>query len=98
MTTAGRYKNIDLTYLLFDNESNKSTGGQNTYQGHVDYINIAKSSNLSTLENVITNLKEFSTAFEEIQKTSGLKFIHVKCGIDNETPRPPIDIVKVNKF
>ena len=43
LTTAGRYsEGIDLTYILFDNESNKSTGGQNTYQNHVDYKAIAK--------------------------------------------------------
>lgn len=98
LTTAGRYENIDLTYLLFDNESNKSTGGQNTYQSHVDYINIAKSSNLSTVENVIIGLEEFTTTFEKMQNTSGLKFICVKCGIDDETPRPPLDVVKVNEF
>lgn len=98
MTTAGRYKNIDLTYLLFDNESNKSTGGQNTYQAHIDYINIAKSSNLSTMDNVITNLNEFASTFEKMQESKGLKFICIKCGMDDETPRPPLDIVKVKEF
>ena len=98
MTTAGRYENINLTYLLFDNESNKSTGGQNTYQSHVDYINIAKSSNLSTINHVITDLEEFTTTFDEMQETSGLKFICVKCGVDDETPRPPLDVVKVNEL
>jgi len=43
LTTAGRYKNeIDLTYILFDNETNKSTGGQNTYQNHINYILLLK--------------------------------------------------------
>ena len=98
MTTAGRYENIDLTYLLFDNESNKSTGGQNTYQAHVDYIHIAKSSNLSTVDNVITDLDEFGATFEKMQESKGLKFICVKCGVDDETPRPPLDIVKVSEF
>ena len=98
LTTAGRYQNIDLTYLLFDNESNKSTGGQNSYQSHVDYINIAKSSGLSSINAVITDLDEFSSTFGEMEKISGLKFICVKCGIDEETPRPPLDIVKVKEF
>jgi len=98
MTTAGRYDNIDLTYLLFDNESNKSTGGQNTYQSHVDYINIAKSSGLNTSDRVIKALSEFSSKLEEIKATSGLKFLCVKCGIDDETPRPPLDVVKVKEF
>lgn len=99
LTTAGRYKDsINMTYILFDNESNKSTGGQNTYQKHVEYINIARSSNLDVIENVVTDIDEFSTIMEKLKNEMGLKFICVKCGIDEETPRPPVDIVKVNKF
>ncbi|WP_223154936.1 diguanylate cyclase domain-containing protein, partial [Campylobacter concisus] len=52
LTTAGRYKNdVNLTYVLFDNESNKSTGGQSTYQKHLDYINIAKACGLYVVDN-----------------------------------------------
>jgi phosphonopyruvate decarboxylase len=94
LTTAGRYKDIDLTYILFDNEQNKSTGGQNTYQSHIDYINIAKSSNLGVYDKVVKDLDEFSTLIDK----DGLNFICVKCGIDEETPRPPIDVVKVKEF
>jgi len=98
LTTAGRYENIDLTYILFDNEQNKSTGGQNTYQSHVDYINIAKSSNLSTVDTVITDINKFSTIVEEMTQNSSIKFVCVKCGVDDETPRPPLDVVKVSEF
>jgi len=99
LTTAGRYNDeIDLTYILFDNESNKSTGGQNTYQSHVDYINIAKASGLNVQTNTITSLKEFSNIMNTEKTSNGLKFILVKCDLDNETPRPPIDIVKVSEF
>lgn len=99
LTTAGRYnEDIDLTYLLFDNESNKSTGGQNTYQSHVDYINIAKNANLDVIDTVVTDLNEFVATFDTMRKKSGLKFICVKCGVDDETPRPPLNIVKVNEF
>jgi phosphonopyruvate decarboxylase len=94
LTTAGRYKDIDLTYILFDNQQNKSTGGQNTYQSHIDYINIAKSSNLGVYDKVVKDLDEFSTLIDK----DGLNFICVKCGIDEETPRPPIDVVKVKEF
>ena len=98
LTTAGRYENINLTYILFDNEQNKSTGGQNTYQSHVDYINIAKSSNLSTVDTVITDINKFSTIVEEMTQNSSIKFVCVKCGVDDETPRPPLDVVKVSEF
>ena len=98
LTTTGRYQNINLTYLLFDNESNKSTGGQNTYQSHVNYIEIAKNSGLSTVDKVIKDLNEFSETLSHIQKNAGLKFLCVKCGVDDETPRPPLNIVKVSEF
>jgi len=96
LTTAGRDAGkVDLTYILFDNEQNKSTGGQNTYQKHLDYINIAKSSGFDVVDNIITTVDDFKSIVEDI---NGLKFVCVKCGIDYKTPRPPLDIIKVNKF
>jgi sulfopyruvate decarboxylase TPP-binding subunit len=96
LTTAGRDANkVDLTYILFDNEQNKSTGGQNTYQTHLDYIDIAKSSGFNVTADVIKTVDAFNSAVEDIK---GLKFVCVKCGTDEETPRPPLEIVKVNRF
>ena len=96
LTTAGRYQDVNLLYLLFDNEQNKSTGGQNTYQSHIDYKGIAKSSNINVYENTIDSIDEFKKILTE--KMDGLNFVHVKCGIDEEVPRPPLDIVKVSEF
>jgi phosphonopyruvate decarboxylase len=96
LSTAGRYKDeINLTYILFDNESNKSTGGQNTYQNHVDYIAIAQASGLNVCEKTLYSVQELE---RQVNNTHGLNFIHVKCGVDEETPRPPIEVVKVSTF
>ena len=96
LTTVGRdSKNVNLTYIVFDNEQNKSTGGQNTYQNHLDYLNIAKSSGFSTGLGAIISLSHFES---EIINMNGLKFLYVKCGVDAEVERPPLDIVKLNKF
>ena len=95
LATAGRYQDIDLTYILFDNEQNKSTGGQNSYQSHMDYINIAKSSNLHVVGDVIDTIDDFN---KYIYTPKGLNFIYVKCGLDDETPRPPLDVVKIKEF
>ena len=96
LTTAGRDADkVNLTYILFDNEQNKSTGGQNTYQKHLDYINIAKSSGFDVVDNVITAVSNFKSM---VEKVDGLKFICVKCDIDDKKPRPPLDVVKVNKL
>ena len=99
LTTAGRYReSIDLTYMLFDNESNKSTGGQNTYQNHVDYKSIAQASGFNVIGNNILKLNDFTKTINKFKKTKGLKFMHLKCGIDHETPRPPLEVIKVNKI
>ena len=94
LTTAGRYENIDLTYILFDNQQNKSTGGQNSYQNHINYISLAESSGLKVTDKIITYPQEL---IENI-KFEGLNFIHVKCSLDDETPRPPLSIIKVKEF
>lgn len=96
LTTAGRYADkVDLTYILFDNEQNKSTGGQNTYQKHLNYINIAKNSGFNAIDYVIKTVADFKSI---VKGVDGLKFVYVKCNIDDETPRPPLNIVKTNKF
>jgi phosphonopyruvate decarboxylase len=99
LSTAGRYSDeIDLTYVLLDNESNKSTGGQNTYQSHIDYISIAKASGLDVVEQTIISMGDFSKTINKLNTIKGPKFIHVKCGNDDETPRPPLEVVKASKF
>ena len=96
LTTVGRDADeVDLTYILFDNEQNKSTGGQNTYQAHLNYINIAKNSGFDVTVDVVKTVGIFNSVVEDVK---GLKFVCVKCGVDDETPRPPLEIVKVSKF
>ena len=97
LTTTGRYKCIDLTYVLFDNEQNKSTGGQNSYQSHLDYVNLAKASNLNAINQTIVNVDNLIGTLKELNNKVA-NFVYVKCGLDDETQRPPLDIVKVKKF
>ena len=95
LTTAGRYaQQIDLTYVLFDNQSNKSTGGQNTYQEHVDYRNLAKHSGINANYGVIANVSTFATTVREELDIQGVKLLLVKCSYDAETPRPPLNVVR----
>lgn len=99
LTTLGRYKDqINLTYIVFDNESNKSTGGQNTYQQHLNYITLAQASGLQTPYSTISKVEAFNDAISYCAQASGINFIHVKCSTDQETPRPPIDVIKTNLF
>ena len=96
LTSTGRYANeINLIYILFDNEQNKYTGGQNTYQQHLNYIGIAESSGLKCHQDIIYKTEVFS---ELINSPSGINFFHVKCGPDDEYPRPPLTNIKINKI
>lgn len=96
ITTAGRYADeVNLTYILFDNEQNKSTGGQNSYQNHLNYINLANNSGFSARKGTVEKVEEL---LERTKNIKGLNFIHVKCGLDDETPRPPLDEVKRSNF
>ena len=96
LTTAGRYRaNLNLIYILFDNEQNKSTGGQNSYQQHVNYSALARSAGLSVSANIILDIEAFSSV---LSNAHGPAFVHVKCSLDDEMPRPPLTVVGVNKF
>jgi phosphonopyruvate decarboxylase len=98
LTTSGRYsQDIDLIYILFDNESNKSTGGQDTYQKHLNYLQIAKSSGFEVKFSEISNIELFNQALITLKDVGGLNFLHVKCAYDKEFPRPPLDKVIRNK-
>lgn len=99
LTTAGRYKDsINLTYILFDNKSNKSTGGQNTYQEHINYIDVFKSCSITSDYNVINNTSDFSRAIRENISRNGMRVIVVECSFDDEKPRPPVDVIKRNRI
>ena len=96
MTTAARYITEDrgsLGYLVFDNESNKSTGGQNTYQRHLNYRKIAQGSGFYAYEQIVKNIDGFKVALNTVSDHR-LYMMHVKCAYDNEMPRPPMDVVK----
>ena len=100
MTTAARYTSQGqgkLIYIVFDNESNKSTGGQDSYQKHLNYIEIAKGSGFNVFEKTISNVAEFETVLSNEVKNNQLYFIHVKCSYDDEMPRPPMKTVKNSK-
>lgn len=96
LATAGRYfDKVDLTYIVFDNEQNKSTGGQNSYQTHLNYSQIANNSGFKVSKNIVFEVEEFRSIIKDIV---GLRFICVKCGTDKETPRPPLKAVKLKEF
>jgi len=95
LSTSGRYINkTNLKYIIFDNEQNKSTGGQNTYQNHIDYIGIAESCSFSPFNKTIVDVSEFA----KVIKSKKFNFYHVKCSEDKEEARPPLEKIRRNKL
>jgi phosphonopyruvate decarboxylase len=102
LTTLGRYQgNTDcgrLIYLLFDNQANKSTGGQCTYQKHVDYQAIAAASGLTRLGE-FDNVDGFRQQLKDWEAVSGqATFALIRCAFDPDMPRPPMDAVVDSKY
>jgi len=96
LTSAGRYNNeqIDMTYILFDNESNKSTGGQKTYQNHISYNGIANNSNITADDFIVDNLSSFSQILQTNMGILGVRFINVRCSYDEDVSRPDMISIK----
>ena len=62
------------------------------------FRSIAEGSGFKVIGNHVKKLDEFTYIVDKFKNLKGLKFMHVKCGIDEETPRPPLHIIKVNKI
>jgi len=72
LTTTGRYSQPHgtLIYIVFDNESDKSTGGQNTCQKHVNYLGIAQHAGLRIFPEIVRNREQFKNALLFAEKQS----------------------------
>lgn len=100
LSTSGRYsEKLFIVYIVFDNEVNKSTGGQNTYQKHINYLNLAESCGWNVNNKIIKSLIDFEKQLKFVLKLKkGLFFFHVKCDLDKEFPRPSsIEIINSKK-
>ncbi len=99
LTTAARYshRGIKLCYLVFDNASNKSTGGQQTLQAHVDYRLIAQASGLASYPRPIESLDEFDKALASNIAVSGVSMFHIRCSYDDDVERPSAEVIVNSK-
>jgi thiamine pyrophosphate-dependent acetolactate synthase large subunit-like protein len=98
LSTAGRYRDKlgsgRLIYLVFDNESNKSTGGQRSYQDHLDYLAVARACQFDTVAETLTSLESFDAAILTACRQPGPSFLHIKCAYDPVAPRPPAAVIR----
>jgi len=99
LTTTGRYlqqRNV-LIYIVFDNESNKSTGGQNTAQKYINYLGIAQNAGLTIFPEIVQTEEAFEKALSFAEKQSSPIMMQVKCAYDDVMSRPSAEVVKSSK-
>jgi len=82
-----------LLYIVFDNRSNKSTGGQTTNNSQIDYAGLAASLGFSLLGDTVKNLSDFRLVLARLPLQSKPAFLHVMCDYDPVTPRPPAEAI-----
>lgn len=92
ITTSGRYKNIRLSYIIFDNKSNKSTGGQNSYQDHLDYLEVAKASGIKHVFE-INSTEDFKVYLNQTRDLEEISVVRVNCSYDPMSPRPDMNTI-----
>jgi phosphonopyruvate decarboxylase len=94
--TAARYQYIDLTYIIFDNESNKSTGGQKTCNEFFNYNIFIKS--LGLIDSKVRSVSMLRNFLRNKENTEGVKLISLKCSYDHLVKRPPLSLIIRNEF
>jgi len=97
--TAGTFANKNFKYILLNNNSHDSVGGQNTYANEVDFKKLSKSlgfKNFYSINNNI-NLKKNIKSF---LSNNNLSFLEVKVSSSKIKKLPrPTDLIKIkNRF
>jgi phosphonopyruvate decarboxylase len=90
--TIGYYKPANYVYIVLDNESHDSTGGQFTVSSKINFSGVASSCGFKNTVKVSTET-ELREELKKIALGEGPHFIHVKVlkGADKNLGRPTLD-------
>ena len=96
--TAGTFANKNFKYILLNNNSHDSVGGQNTYANKVDFKNLSKSLGFEKFYSIKSkkNLKKITKNF---LFTNSLNFLEVKISNNKIKKLPrPTNLIKIKKL
>jgi phosphonopyruvate decarboxylase len=96
--TAGTFANNNFKYILLNNNSHDSVGGQNTYANNIDFEKLSKSLGFKKFY-LIKNNKNLKKNIKSFLKENNLNFLEVKvsnCKI-KKLPRPT-DLIKIKNL
>ena len=97
--TAGSFANKNLKYILLNNNSHDSVGGQDTYANDIDFKNLCKSVGFKKFY-LIRNKKNLKKNIKSFLSGNSLNFLEVKVSNSKirNLPRPK-DLISIkNQF
>ena len=96
--TAGSFADKNFKYILLNNNSHDSVGGQNTYSNDIDFKNLSKSLGFKRFY-CITNDKNLKKNIKIFLKDDSLSFLEVKVSNNKIKKLPrPTDLIKIKKL
>ena len=97
--TAGTFANKNFKYILLNNNTHDSVGGQSTYANNIDFKKLSKSLGLKKFYS-IDNKKNLKTIIKKFMSENSLSFLEVKVTNSKIKNLPrPTDLIKIkNQF
>jgi len=96
--TAGTFANKNFKYILLNNNSHDSVGGQNTYSKDVNFEKLSKSLGFKRFYS-IKNDKNLKKNIQIFLKDDNLSFLEVKISNSKIKKLPrPTDLIKIKKI
>ena len=97
--TAGTFANKNFKYILLNNNSHDSVGGQSTYANDINFEKLSKSLGFKNFYN-IKNTKNLKTKIKSFLTEKSLSFLEVKVGNSKIKKLPrPTNLIKIkNQF
>ena len=96
--TAGSFAGKNFKYIVLNNNSHDSVGGQNTYANDIDFEKLSKSLGFKNFYS-IENEKNLKMTIQKFLKGNTLNFLEVKVSNSKIKNLPrPTDLIKIKKL
>ena len=96
--TAGTFANKNFKYILLNNNSHDSVGGQSTYADNIHFEKLSKSLGFKKFFSIKDD-KNIKKTIQKFLKGNSLNFLEVKVSNSKIEKLPrPTDLIKVKKM
>ena len=96
--TAGSFADKNFKYILLNNNSHDSVGGQNTYANDIDFEKLSQSLGFKKFYS-ITDDKNLKNNIQKFLKGNSLNFLEVKVSNSKIKKLPrPTDLIKIKNL